>query len=649
MSLFSRLVSYTFLLLVAVLGVTTITVSQWAIFNVEDRLSVQTNNSIGVFAAALSLQNLDDPQVLAATCRGLDTIPDLYEFREIALYDAAGVRRCYQTNTPAPPNAPAWFISNLNIEIFPSSKPVQQNWVTWQLVGTPYEANAYDELWRLTITTFWSIAIVFFAASVVGLWALNQLVNSLRAVVQQAKNIGQRRFTTIAIPNTTEFAAVARSMNNLSDRVRAMLSDEAELLLQKKESYDFDDITGLLNRETFIEQFGARMHRESEESVGSVALIRILKLAEMNREYGRELIDNLLKDVGAALNQLSGHQHYGGYFTVGRLNGADMCAVATNERNPKNLADTMQRKVMSVLREHNIDRDYTVAAACIEFELGQNTGDLLSAMDGALAQSELQAGAPIVPAQAVKNISPNRANQHFWQANLALALERGDLRLAWFPVIGNDESVLHLEGMARLSIEGQDYSAADFMPWIFRLDLGQSFDRAVVSDALRILPTRGERLHVNLSTRSLEGLEFSSWLDDQLARSSADVARFGIEISETAVITAYSSFTTLMEVIKPYGCQIGIEHMGFRPEIIAELGNLGPDYLKVDSLYTQNLTTNQVNRSVLTSFSGVARSLGIPCIAEGISTTEDVSEAFNLGARGVSGEAVGLGAPDSEY
>jgi EAL domain-containing protein (putative c-di-GMP-specific phosphodiesterase class I) len=89
--------------------------------------------------------------------------------------------------------------------------------------------------------------------------------------------------------------------------------------------------------------------------------------------------------------------------------------------------------------------------------------------------------------------------------------------------------------------------------------------------------------------------------------------------------------------------------MGFRPEIIAELGNLGPDYLKVDSLYTQNLTTNQVNRSVLTSFSGVARSLGIPCIAEGISTTEDVSEAFNLGARGVSGEAVGLGAPDSEY
>ena len=75
MSLFSRLVSYTFLLLIAVLGVTTVTVSQWAIFNVEDRLSVQTNNSIGVFAAALSLQNLDDPEVLAATCRGLDTIP----------------------------------------------------------------------------------------------------------------------------------------------------------------------------------------------------------------------------------------------------------------------------------------------------------------------------------------------------------------------------------------------------------------------------------------------------------------------------------------------------------------------------------------------------------------------------------------------
>jgi len=62
--------------------------------------------------------------------------------------------------------------------------------------------------------------------------------------------------------------------------------------------------------------------------------------------------------------------------------------------------------------------------------------------------------------------------------------------------------------------------------------------------------------------------------------------------------------------------------------------------LKVDSLYTQELSTNQGNRSVLTSFSGVAKSLGIDCISEGINTAEDIEQSFALGARGVSGRAV---------
>ena len=240
---------------------------------------------------------------------------------------------------------------------------------------------------------------LFACAGVVGFWALQRLLDPLREVVIQAKNIGERRFTKITIPSTTEFADVARSMNNLSGRIQSMLSDEAALLKDKKAFSDFDDVTGLLNRETFIAQFNARLSRENEESVGSVALIRLLKLSDMNREYGREVIDNLLKDIGDALNLLSTSEYYGSYCSLGRLNGSDICAVATNESNAKNLADTLQRHVAKILTQHNIDKRYSVAAACIDYEMGDNPGELLSSMDDALAQSELQSGVPIVPAQ----------------------------------------------------------------------------------------------------------------------------------------------------------------------------------------------------------------------------------------------------------
>ena len=641
MSLFSRLMWYTLFLLVAILGFTTLVVSQWTVHSFEDRLTVQAESSVGALSRALSLSDLSDVDSLDQACTLLASVPDTLEFRTVELIDESGNRRCYQTNTPQPPVAPRWFIDNLEIEIIPATQPVQQDWVTWELIGIPYEANAYDELWNLAVNTFWGVLALLVSASIGGFWALQKLLDPLRQVVIQAKSIGERRFTKIAIPTTTEFADVAQSMNDLSDRIQSMLSDEAALLKDKKASYDFDEVTGLLNRETFIDQFSARLNRENEESIGSVALIRLLNLAEMNREYGRGLIDNLLKEVGDALNRLSSDDFYGGYCSVGRLNGADICAVATNESNAKNLADTMQRTVAKILATHNIDERYTVAAACIDYELGDNTGELLASMDGALAQSELQAGVPIVPAQRNSRTDPKRASQKFWYENLASALSNGGLHLVWFPVLRKDQSVIHLEGMARLSIDGQEFNAGDFMPWVFRLGLGQAFDKAVVTEALKNLSSQDERLHINLSADSLKGAEFSVWLDETLKSTPAETARFGMEISETAIIGARSSFEALRTILKPHGCQLGVEHMGYRPEIIAELGSLGPDYLKVDSLYTQELTTNQGNRSVLTSFSGVAKSLGIDCIAEGINTADDIEQSFGLGVKGVSGRAVG--------
>lgn len=641
MSLFSRLMWYTFFLLIAILGFTTLIVSQWTVHSFEDRLTVQAENSVGVLSRTLSLWDLSDNDNSVLLCTWLSTVPNTLEFRSLELFDESGNRRCYHTNTPQPPVAPNWFINNIEIEIIPATQPVQQEWVTWELTGIPYEANAYDELWTLAVKTFWGVLALLVSATIGGFWALQKLLDPLRQVVLQAKSIGERRFTKISIPNTREFADVARSMNDLSDRIQSMLSDEAALLKDKKASYDSDEVTGLLNRETFIDQFSARLNRENEESIGSVALIRLMNLAEMNREYGRGLIDNLLKDIGDALNRLSDDEFYGGYCSIGRLNGADICAVATNENNAKNLADTMQRNIAKILSTYSISDRYTVAAACIDYELGDNTGELLASLDGALAQSELQAGVPIVAAQRKNKNDPRQSSQKFWHANLEAALTNGGLRLVWFPALRKNKSVIHLEGMARLSIDNQEFNAGDFMPWVFRLGLGQAFDRAVVTEALRSLPSHKERLHVNLSADSLKGADFSAWLSETLRSHSGDIARFGMEISETAIIGAQPSFEALRTILKPHGCQLGIEHMGYRPEIIAELGSLGPDYLKVDSLYTQDLSTNQGNRSVLTSFNGVAKSLGIDCIAEGINTQDDIEQSFALGAKGVSGRAVG--------
>ena len=137
------------------------------------------------------------------------------------------------------------------------------------------------------------------------------------------------------------------------------------------------------------------------------------------------------------------------------MNGSDVCAIATNETNAKNLADALQRITKAVLHNHGIDEKYRVAAACIEYAYGDSVGDLLTAMDVALAQSELQSGEAIVPAELNKAANHHRSDQLFWQQHLKHALSGEGLTLTWYPVKDKQNAILHLEGMARLTIDAK--------------------------------------------------------------------------------------------------------------------------------------------------------------------------------------------------
>ena len=643
MSLLRRLWLSIGVLLITVFTVTMTVFGVSGSNTLQEQLAIDTENTARTLAQVLSLEaeasGAEELDPVIVQLR-LSPFTDLSEFEVVELRDPMGSSIFRSQNTPPPTDAPDWFKGIFAVDTFPATAPVMLGWNNWELSLTPFGGAAYDELWRASKRSATAMLAAFFVAGLIGQLILSRLLLPLNHVVSQASAIGQRRFTKIDVPNTTEFAAVARSMNDLSDRVQAMLADEAEQLKSKKASSDLDETTGLLNRDTFVDQFRTKLSRENEEALGSAALIRILDLADMNREYGRHLIDNLLSDIGSSLSTLSNDDSYGSSCCIGRMNGADLCAIANNETNAKNLADVMQRMVRTVLANHGIDARYRVAAACVEYEYGDGIGDLLTAMDGALAQSELQAGVPVVPAELNKATNDLRSTQMFWQSHLKSALTNNELSLRWYPVKDKQNAMLHLEGMARLNIEGQEYNAGQFMPWVFRLGLTLDFDKAVVKSAIDTLPAKEERLHVNLSAESLRGNTFTQWLISLLSDRSVDISRLGFELSESAVLAAQDQFENMVSAMTSLGCQVGIEHMGYRPEIIAALGKLGPSYLKIDSLYTQNLLSNEGNKVVVSSLSSVAKSLGVDCIVEGISSLDDRDAAFNIGVRGASGRAI---------
>ena len=257
--------------------------------------------------------------------------------------------------------------------------------------------------------------------------------------------------------------------------------------------------------------------------------------------------------------------------------------------------------------------------------------------------SEQQAGNPIVMGMRT-NQSPStiKDQARYWSNELELVLEPGKLELALFPVANETGGLIHNEGMARLRAGETVHSAGEFMPWVFRLGKGNEFDQAVMAAALKTIDETQKPTHINLSSNSLGNKPLTDWLKAELKNRETDSSLLGVEVPESAVLANPEGFTALVRSLRPMGIEVGIEHVGFQVSVISQLADLGASYLKIDGMFSADVEANLGNRAALRTFVNVSQSLGIECIAEGVSTEKDIVELFGLGLSGVCGRAVQL-------
>jgi EAL domain-containing protein (putative c-di-GMP-specific phosphodiesterase class I) len=80
--------------------------------------------------------------------------------------------------------------------------------------------------------------------------------------------------------------------------------------------------------------------------------------------------------------------------------------------------------------------------------------------------------------------------------------------------------------------------------------------------------------------------------------------------------------------------------MGYRLGDLGLVASLGPDYLKIDSAFVRGIDISGARRALLTTYASIARSLDIPCIAEGVASDAERAAAIDCGVTGVTGPAI---------
>lgn len=601
----------------------------------EQQLSIKNLDNAGALALSLSQLPEKDPVAIALL---VSAQFDSGHYQEIRLTDPAHrviVERKFAGDALG---APAWFARVFPIRATPGIAQVQDGWrQLGTLSVTSHSRYAYHELWSGALKLLSWLLAAGFIAGVIGTLIMRIIVRPLNQVVGQAQAISERRFITLNEPRTPELKSVVRAMNQMVARLKQMFAEEAGRLDLLRREVNHDAVTGLHNRDAFMNFLQTALVREDAAPLGALLIVRLTDLGEMNRQLGHGAADLLLKQVGSIL---TGHCARRPEHIAARLNGADFALLAPDEIEIAQLAQELAALLNRQLTSDWPAMEDHFHVGAIRYRRSDEITALLAAADQALATAEGKG--PNGWHATDEGEAPLARSTDAWRNLLTTAISEKRIKLALFPVRTSSGQSLHQESVVRLQTtrDGPWLVAGDFIPMAARLKLSSTLDFEVIRLALDMLQSAPGDLAVHLSTDTVADWGFHNRLSGLLNQHPELRTRLWIEVSEYGVLRQPEAFRELARTLKAMRCRVGIEHAGHRLSDLAQLADLGLDYLKVDSSLVRAIDQHTGNQELLKGLCKMAHTLGITMIAEGVQTEAELALLPQLGFDAATGPGV---------
>ena len=601
----------------------------------ESQLSIK--NSDNATALALSLSQGNPDAVMADLV--VASLFDSGHYELIRIVDPLGVTIAQREDVQGDVDAPAWFAHMLPIHAQPGRAQISNGWKQFGTVTlVSHSRFAYAALWKSAYEMVAALTLAGLVGGYLGSLVLARIRRPLKAVIEQAQAITQRRFVTIDKPNVPELNKLAEAMNATVGRLKSMFDDEAARLEEVRREANFDGLTGLANRNHFLARL--RQAMDSDESVGgALVLIRLTNLAGVNRRLGREATDEFLKVTASVMTEFCGRS---GGAVAARLNGADFALLLPAEQSALEVAMRLRDALVQATTAY-VDGGPTVSLGTGRFGRLGDMGALLARVDAALADAEGKGEDAVCEAhQDDAEEMPRTSDQ--WAGMIRRALDNGWVRLISFPVVNATGKLSHRECPLRLMFDekGEWLPAGRFLPVAERLKLTAALDLAAVRLGLQELQQQPHLpgLAINLSASSLEDARFLPALMALVDAQRGQAARLWLEVSEAGALKHLDAFRSLCVTLKTRGCRSGLEHFGHHFSQIGLLHNLGLDYLKVDASFVRGIDSNTGNASFLKGLCSIAHNIGLQVLAEGVATEQELSALLALGFDGATGPGV---------
>ncbi len=393
----------------------------------------------------------------------------------------------------------------------------------------------------------------------------------------------------------------------------------------------YDALTGLPNRQLFIDRVSQQMHeRGGEQRMVALILLDLDRFRNINEMLGRHGGDELLKLAARRLEQAFHGRDY-----LAHIGADNFGVVIRGVQHAAEIAHVVESQVLACFREPFVVNDS-------ELRVVARAGIALFPNDGGDADILFKNAEA-----ALKNAKASDERCLFYappmNARVAEQLKiENQLRVA----VLEEQFVLHyqpriefatrricgLEALIRwMHPERGLVPPGEFIPILedtgLILEAGRwALKRATLDHAAwRAAGLKPPRIAVNVSAIQLRRKEFVENVRTAVSEAGDSGEHIDVEITESMLMDDIEGNIGKLKAVQAMGIQVAMDDFGTGYSSLSYLARLPINSLKIDRSFVSQMTRGSEQMAIVSTVISLARALNLKVVAEGVETEEQAN------------------------
>jgi diguanylate cyclase (GGDEF)-like protein len=428
----------------------------------------------------------------------------------------------------------------------------------------------------------------------------------------------------------------------------ALQESKEKLQVQNaKLEYDVyhDSLTEMNNRHFFWGNLNETIENavKNNNSV-NVMLFDLDRFKEVNDTYGHDVGDMLLRQISHRLISMGLASD-----TLYRLGGDEFAFLSggLTESGAVSQAQNICNIISQPYTIYNTIINITTSVGIVISDTERRSDYLYKFADLALYEAKKEGAGKIKVFRQwmLDKLQESRTLEH----DMALALVNKEFVVYYQPIVDSfSQEIYSYEALIRWIHPQKGLLSPDsFIPVAEKTGMINEMGKSVLEMACReaaswVIPTK---ISVNVSPVQLSSKTFAGMVLSILNETGLPAERLELEVTESSLFTDNNTPMNTLNRLRALGVKISLDDFGTGYSSLSRLSRLAFDKIKIDKSFVNSISTHEDALNIIRLITGMAKSLNMKAVAEGVETQDQLESLQLLGCDFIQGYLFGKPQP----